>query len=1486
MNMEGALGGNGKRRFLPLQIVSAALVFLAGAALAATPGIQCYTCHGTASPVDYRPLDRSFRAISSGGIPGNHRTHLPAGAVPSSCERCHPGSSTYTSHHRDGSIKIAGRINDSPLVTTYRNVTSAFPQSATATPGSCRNVNCHFEAATPSWGAAPLAAPGQCNVCHGAPPADGNHPAATGPGKKHGDYYGTDAGSCGRCHADHRTDPAPFAHATSAGKRGVAVAFSIGSQSGGSYSRDLSYPGYLPSQNPVRNGTCSNLYCHSNAVGGQPLTTPRWGDSGTMKCYSCHRGRAADTTAANCAEVGGTWDTGRQVCSPFLDMSSNGHHRLVGAQWIRKYPCSYCHSATTDESGAIIDPGKHVNGEKDVKMAARWAIVGRPDPSYDQNTKVCANVYCHSDGTTDPEDVRPFAWTAKKTECNSCHGHPSGSCANAGCHDGRTDATGKEWPVKTGWEPGKEWMGAMPMFPNQGAGTARANSHPRHAQTEFACDECHAATIRGGSCLDCHAGGIPLGGMGEVAHINADYHVNKAKDVVFKKGGSYNQLTKTCSNTACHTSGTDPVWGGSVNSQVTCLGCHGTSSADQDDFDAFNGIQAKINLSEWVVSGHGRYSSAGPYPVSGNPPAKFPGNPCWYCHDNNVLHKDATNPYRLRKHPQFSKRFEKECVYCHMEGNDSECLGCHQAVESLAPQLGDSAVVALHSGAVPTSGCRAASCHDSDDRLHKTGSSRFWTAAEKEDVKNQYIMMGVCLQCHDDDSGGQCTSCHVSPPDQPYKYSLGFDPGTGFIKPKKARASAGHFGYKHFQAYENDGIWKGGKFCWDCHDPHGDSNIYMIQNKVATTSDGTFGIPQSRADVVFTRKQSGADYARTAAPYNGICNVCHMPTGKHYTQVSGDNHNSSRVCTTCHEHRFADSHADDQPCDSCHSNKKPVPKHSAFSLPRDCTKCHAGTIGKRMDVMGQLRANSHHIQRADGTIKNTDCYQCHWESTPEGLIDVRYHQGYNYKTYSSVKNAPVDLVIWKPGVRPTFYNTTTAVQFLANNIGTAGERVEAAKVSNHCLGCHSDQNKDSQPFDDCKTPRQYAWDRSSIGTRYSQTGTTTWGKYAGTANATKKSLTKAFSAHGNAAANQGGWDGATGVDGAIPNLRNGATNVQCFDCHSSHGSKAVGVTSSYVTFNGTRNGANLKETQAGKGGYAMTYKASSNPDSGSINPYNTGAGQCFDCHLTKNAGITPWGYNSTFGNRTSIMGYRDTARFGTGTPGQALRYPYKNITQKGGHLKASSGLKNGAMGAIDGLCTPCHDPHGVSPTLGADQAYAVPMLKGTWLTSPYPEDAANPRTTPGGYGVSQPTALPLVNIDQKVFGANGRIAEDDSKFAGLCLRCHPKSNLTAGPDKSKPWKSVDRIHQTVKGWGVNDKHSFSCSKCHVPHVSNLPRLMQTNCLDVKHRGQVASGGQPGQGAGGRSGPGASFPQGIGYKYVNCHPDGAWPSNYWNTVTPW
>jgi hypothetical protein len=486
-------------------------------------------------------------------------------------------------------------------------------------------------------------------------------------------------------------------------------------------------------------------------------------------------------------------------------------------------------------------------------------------------------------------------------------------------------------------------------------------------------------------------------------------------------------------------------------------------------------------------------------------------------------------------------------------------------------------------------------------------------------------------------------------------------------------------------------------------------------------------------------------------------------------------------------------------------------------------------------------------------------------------------------------------VVYGAATRPgTYTNNVTAVQYSANN-----SRSEIAKITNHCLGCHSDQNNTAQPFGDGKTPKQYAWDSTSVAARYSQSGRTTWGKYSTVANAAQKRIAKAYSAHGNAEANKRGWDTTNGVDGVITDTSS-STNVQCFDCHNSHGSTVDGVTTRYAS--ATANGGILKDTTVERSGAAVAYKPYSGGSAANKNKRNPGASLCLDCHMNQNATTTPWGYNSTYGATQQVLGYWDSPYMSYSGAGAKQRYPYKSPRMlKGGHLGSSTPLTTSAMSSIGGLCTPCHDPHGVSPTLGANQQYAVPLLKGTFLTSPYKEDVA-----PVNNWAKTTFNESTFHIDQNTFGSRigdtvSGINETDSQFAGLCMQCHSKGSLTNGTTHT--WKSKDRIHESVKGWksaNGNIKHNYSCSKCHSTHTSSvLPRLMVTNCMDTKHKGRMAlnmspslsgsSSGDVGAGSGRIPGYYSSYGDASPGTYQpTCHENntGSGTDQGWNNVTPW
>jgi hypothetical protein len=216
------------------------------------------------------------------------------------------------------------------------------------------------------------------------------------------------------------------------------------------------------------------------------------------------------------------------------------------------------------------------------------------------------------------------------------------------------------------------------------------------------------------------------------------------------------------------------------------------------------------------------------------------------------------------------------------------------------------------------------------------------------------------------------------------------------------------------------------------------------------------------------------------------------------------------------------------------------------------------------------------------------------------------------------------------------------------------------------------------------------------------------------------------------------------------------------------------------------------------------------------------------------------------------------------------------------------------------------------------------------MTSPYKEDAA-PKSTSVSVGGGRRgggfdnASIPNYHIDQNTFNTNWnwssttKVTQTVDQFAGLCLKCHPKTSID--PGTSNTWRSMDRIHNTVKGWGGygansgNKIHAYTCSKCHAPHNSALNRLLVTNCLDYTHRGQVANGGYPASSSGNNDrGRGqGSFPAGgggdgdsegsrgwggssggssgqIGFGDRSCHDNtnsDGWPQNQrWNTVSPW
>ncbi len=628
-------------------------------------------------------------------------------------------------------------------------------------------------------------------------------------------------------------------------------------------------------------------------------------------------------------------------------------------------------------------------------------------------------------------------------------------------------------------------------------------------------------------------------------------------------------------------------------------------------------------------------------------------------------------------------------------------------------------------------------------------------------------------------------------------------------------------------------------------------------------------------------------------------------------------------------------------CFNCHPNISTTGTISDASIHIDgkidggsCTGCHdvggSGDKNGRVAVTPQFNTagNSHHVQ-ASTAIDIKACYACHWEANSDGSVNATYH--------TEAANSPVNLVIWGASTtRPTAAATegTNMVSYLSGGT-VASTRTELAKISTHCVGCHNLSNKTTAPFaaaGDSSTTSKYAWDGIDINTKWIQTGITPWGKFNFTGTTAtgrgeiggtnkKSTINKAFSAHNNATNNA--MSGSATTDTTITNI-SGAVNVLCYDCHNSHGSAVAGITSQYSSATGRNKGGLIKDVAAGKGGYVATYKPVGHvagTPAGNKSATASGATLCFDCHNSASgtltagytdSGTAPWGY-TTFGATQALNGYFDTPYFGSFVTPSASRNwatTTEGVNYKAGTANAKAMPMGGHYGTsvvgtpvtlitkqthsttvsagVKGLCTPCHDPHGVTTnaTYVPTQANAVPLLKGTWVTSPYKEDKADIAVKRGGgsqgwAGLTAGGAIPGYHIDQNTLVAqsvavvgggaattsskgNRRSQKfapfatsaatqqtfNDTNFAGLCLQCHTKANLTnATAPSAATWKTKERIHQSVKGWAAttgtnagNVTHAYTCSKCHAPHVSRLPRLNVSNCLDVKHYKQAITGG--------------------------------------------
>jgi len=1460
----------------------------------------CGDCHGNF------PGDGSGRNAPPGQFTGSHEKHAGGdnGQYKYLCTQCHKNNTTY--NHVNGFKNVSG----SSLPRNAYNQGSNIAVTNTPTMGTCTNVTCHSTGRTnrqyvtsPAWGGTTT-----CLSCHGGRNSGtsayaknaSNFTMSTTHQQHLGKYTSTEI-NCQHCHgkiAASHTALKDYTGAIYHGNGTKNVLFT-----------NIAYGSYTSYKTTgADQGKCTNTACH----GGKSRST--WSNQGAVNTYNtcahCHGVATASAALANTKanrkyfapgyKTGGNTGTSTDQLVSTNDYRVGSHFKHISSVYMRTIQCNECHSVPDSPfSGTHMTGGRFnsqtltFNQSSTAKIAigvlapatpAQLASFAGYTNGNGAKAATCSSVYCHGNRlkTNDSSGsyTKPYwnysamiNYTNPNQACGRCHGNPPTAGTSAGTHSGKTpttscsachgsvvspsgqiinknlhingqvNATGghvygyggiKHRPGGTG-DPlanapytstgYSQCSGCHQISGALGTYSARA-THVVKSSSDITCTECHYTSVSNflsanPGCGDCHGtnanGGLPNGAATAAAFPNwsgshsahAAAPLSYACSVCHQGGGTgtpthgnysgikkartqtgvnvtldtaaagtaatrtWNGSTVTCSTSKCHGQ-KSPQWGEAVpNAQ--CVRCHGNQS----------------------VSSLNNFTTSAIAPGTGNL-------------DTNRATGVTNRGGMHQEHLQSTIARKVRCQECHTtvtvinQASHMNYTTATLAFTGVAVSLGHTGPVNSRSAGIMT--CNTNECHHGGQRAEGTAAGQTGFASRTP------VSWNSSSYLNGTDIAGTCTGkCHMMPP------------GGGVVGDAHANLSA--------------------------------SGSYTTPASLSACSSQTGG--------------TGCHPTINAAPTN-MSNI------------------------------FFDK--------NLHIN--------GIVEGGDCLSCHNAVIGtapnQRANVKGAFMSQSHHIQGAE-QLTNAQCYQCHMEANSDGTINATYH----LKT----TKASVDLVVWGAGSRGTAY-----IAYTAN-----GSRKQISKLNNHCLSCHNSVNATQTPFGTYRTdffsPEAKLVTplaKTSILSRYSSTRTVAWSQYKyssatggvkrfGTNN--KPYITKALSAHGNATKNQMmDWDTVTGEErpAATAAMKdntytgtNSARNVLCYDCHNSHGSNATGITSSYSSATGRYKGGMLKTTQQNVGGYTVNYTPAGRTiqyrnysaytkTTATVNP---GASICNDCHNTDTRFVNiskPWSVTATYSSTKAISGYWSTPYFENYTVNPAKRLVYKrgaasgikNMTlPMGGHFgtSISSAFTGGGSAAhtqdINGLCTPCHDPHGVSSSMTTvNRGKSVPLLKGTWVTSPYREDKAEPGVVRGGgcaagnfgaqgaapgYHIDQNTFMTLPNpVNSGAGTATSRgnrraqafrnMSNNALKFhtektaadaSGLCLECHTRLALTgnAAQTTSQTWMSKERVHQSVAGWGAsngtnanNAVHAYTCSKCHAPHVSRLPRLLVTNCLDARH----------------------------------------------------
>ncbi len=1265
-----------------------------------------------------------------------------------------------------------------------------------------------------------------CDSCHTQPPVEGAlRSGATG--AVVGSHAAHAVYACTTCHPNN----AVLNHRGGQGTNGTEGKIDLlANIQGGSYS--LGSAGFLQdNEDGTGLGFCSTVACH----GG--VATPQWGDAIGLSCDGCH-GAPPATNAHPEHYAAKNW----------------GATDVTGVYCVECHPDNtVAHSDVTDAS-IIVNVGLSPSGVSPAISCGTAPVLGchngKTTPAFNTATPItCTN--CHTPGganTADPQTGLHNMTQAGVQKhdstitggCEACHvtkpathtdgsftpdnasnsdrfiartnliwtdaGAGSGTCAGTGltgCHSD-SGAWSRLWSTasnSTATTVGDARCNVCHgQFGNWRAGTShgatfgttgstRGQSHNGVGGATNACEDCHSyptlANHENNFITVNEAGTYTVTESGGRAWCQG-CHSNDG-DFAVSGTHTYKQSVFTLQTVA---GANDPVG--------SCTGCHGggTSGASSANYwpDGSNANAENtggnnkhlVHMTRLAAKRYGE-TIAQLLTDNGNGLSDVKQKAlCDYCHQGSTNDGDHTVTMPADVFPAGYKKSlwnaaDADATYT--AGNDTcSNIDCHNSKLTTDGTFGwydtgTSTCTMCHTiggaGSNPTTG------------LHNTTSGSMVTGKRHDDTLKP---------------ASGCAACHGMPTIAPASSHIN---GT-FTADSGANTDRGLTGL-YTDAVANSGTCSGGiAGAVGCHDGAGDAGTW--KRKWSNTADDGGTAPCANChgglggtdwtigadnvvgdgDVSHNRDWDGINGAQVIGNHSGNtgstdrCNTCHVSPDAPYNSTWGNNHGNDQIDMNS---TYGYTQVSWNCASACHTGVDNTNRNledsgwpvSLIAGPGlTCTGCHGGG-----SPAAGVSSASTHVKTTRGGAFNK-CEDCH----PGGTKGAQH---------SNAGQATVVVILNNANAGISYTHDVDTAGGIQNGFVLGGDATSGTTEAEICWNCHL-----------------------GLSPMASEWGTNTGGTYNyGTLHSTSGDSTASPGNHLN-------WTNGYWKSGAGFAYKTGLLGVR---------PTSQDINGSNTRYTGNRASASIHATGGTVGTQSNTLAQV----------------RCSYCHDVHNTGGAPNNAPYLRGTWNSNPYKEDGAPRAGVTYADGSAKPSHGAVPRGSTTTTGNGAfqidqNNGSPNATynyvtnDGLCNLCHTQATLQTAWAGHKntvrGFANDTTAARNIFSVAARGMQNNRTTRPFMGYQGVTSAQALNSDWM-----GGFRSSDYAANANALTTIPvngRYNYLAG-EFNWGTQGTGLTQINITGTAVNaDYHSFSCSKCHNPHASRLPRLMITNCLDTRN----------------------------------------------------